>query len=182
MKSRISPLAFLPPVVFLILAALFYYNLGQENARDLPSMMIGREAPTLMNFTDLRDDPAFTDADLRAPGVKLVNFWASWCVACRAEHPVFMELQNRGVVLYGIDYKDKPEDGLQYLADRGDPYTKVGADFTGRTAIEWGVYGVPETFIIDGNGKVLMRHIGPVTMSVYENKIKPMMEAADKGE
>ncbi len=177
--AKVSPLAFIPPVIFLGLASLFYFNLGKEGARNLPSTMIGRQAPEL-NIVKLRDDPAPTAADLTAPGVKLVNFWASWCVPCRAEHPFLMEIANSGIKIIGINYKDSNENGRGFLAELGDPFYKVGADLAGRTGIDWGVYGIPETFVVDGTGKILLRNPGPINRRIYEEKILPVIKAAQQ--
>ena len=128
---------------------------------------------------DLGDGPAVTDADLRKPGVKLLNFWASWCEPCRAEHPVLSALQAEGVVIYGINYKDKPQDALKFLGDMGNPYTALGAD-AGPMALDWGVYGVPETYVIDGKGVVVLRLAGPITADNLESMVRPAMAKAAK--
>jgi len=176
--AKISPLAFLPPLIFVGIAGMFYYNLGREGGQDLPSTMIGRDAPALMQITALREDPAPTMADLQADGIKFVNFWASWCGPCRAEHPLLEKMSDDGLTLIGINYKDQPENALKFLSDLGDPFAQIGADRAGRTGLEWGVYGVPETFVIDANGKVLYRHPGPLTQRVLDERIFPAIEAA----
>ena len=176
--AKISPLAFLPPVIFLGIAGLFYFNLGREGGQDLPSTMIGRDAPALMQITTLRTDAAPTMADLQTDGVKFVNFWASWCGPCRAEHPLLQKMSDEGLTLIGINYKDLPDNALKFLSELGDPFAQIGADRTGRTGLEWGVYGVPETFVIDANGKVLYRHPGPLTQRVLDERILPLLKAA----
>lgn len=173
-RSRISPWVAAPPIIFLTLAALFAFGLGREGANDLPSTMIGRDAPKLTT-TQLADIPALTAADLTAGGIKLVNFWASWCGPCRAEHPTLQALADEGIVIHGINYKDQEAKAIAFLGELGNPYTKIGKD-NGRTGLDWGLYGVPETFIIDGNGKVLLRHAGPVTKRVLEEVIRPVLE------
>jgi cytochrome c biogenesis protein CcmG, thiol:disulfide interchange protein DsbE len=115
---------------------------------------------------------------LRAPGVKIVNYWASWCAPCRVEHPHLMALAEEGIPIYGINYKDDPEKALGFLDELGDPYAALGADSTGRTAIDWGVYGVPETYVIDGEGTVVFRLAGPVTSLTLESQVRPAIEAA----
>ncbi|KGB81426.1 thiol:disulfide interchange protein [Rhodovulum sp. NI22] len=167
----------LPPLIFAALAGLFLYGMVREDPDALPSTRIGQQAPA-MTVTPLGDSAPFTDADLQAPGVKLVNFWASWCGPCRAEHPILERLSNEGVTIYGINYKDEPEKALRFLEELGDPYAAIVADGTGRTALEWGVYGVPETFVIDGSGKVILRFAGPMTTQVLEKTIRPAMVAA----
>ena len=176
--AKISPYVAIPPIIFLGLAGLFYFGLTREDASNLPSTMIGRDAPEFINIVDLRDDPAPTAADLTAEGIKFVNFWASWCGPCRAEHPLLEAMADDGMNLIGINYKDLPENALGSHEELGEPSTKIGADNTGRTGLEWGVYGVPETFVIDGDGKVLYRHPGPLTQRVLDERIFPAIEAA----
>jgi cytochrome c biogenesis protein CcmG, thiol:disulfide interchange protein DsbE len=129
-------------------------------------------------ITELQGKQMFDDATLRDGTVKMVNYWASWCAPCRVEHPTLLDLAEQGLPLYGVNYKDDPEKGLAFLAELSDPYTAVGADPKGQMALDWGVYGIPETFIIDGNGTVLLRYAGPMTKSVMEKKIWPALEAA----
>lgn len=167
-----------PPLVFLSLFGLFYIAMGRENADNLPSTMIGREAPAL-TLTQLGDFPLLSPEDLSAPRVKLVNFWASWCSGCRLEHPILVKMAEAGGIIYGVDYKDNK--GLTYLTEGGNPYVTVSEDKLGRTAIDWGVYGIPETFVVDANGIVTHRHIGAITDDVMENIIMPEMAAAAAG-
>lgn len=171
-----KPLMLLPPLFFAGLAAMFY--LGMQNGdQPLPSTMVGRSAPSLQGVA-LADLPLATDADLRAPGVKLVNFWASWCQPCRAEHPMLTALQAQGVTVIGMNYKDKPGDALGFLSEMGNPYSKIGVDASGRLGIDWGIYGVPETFVIDGKGKVIARLAGPITETTLAQTIEPAMAEA----
>lgn len=176
-KGRISPLAILPPLIFVGLAVMFLWGMNREDPTALPSTREGHPAPAL-TVVPLGDLKPFGPEDLRDGQVKLVNFWASWCVACRAEHEQLMRLSEEGVMIYGIDYKDEPAKGLGYLARYGNPYARTVADPTGRTGIEWGLYGVPETFVIDGKGIVIKRFAGPITPSVLENIIRPAMQRA----
>ncbi|MGB8812473.1 MAG: DsbE family thiol:disulfide interchange protein [Paracoccaceae bacterium] len=169
-------LMFAPPVVFAGLAAVFWIGMGREDPNGLPSTMIGREAPAVV-VTALGDGAPFGDVDLRKPGVKLVNYWASWCAPCRAEHPMLEALAAEGVTILGVNYKDKPENALGFLAELGNPYAALGAD-EGRMALDWGVYGVPETYVIDGDGKILARIAGPITESTLESMIRPALVAA----
>jgi len=175
--AKINPAFLLPPAIFLGLAVTFYFGLMRENPNGLPSVFLGKPVPTI-NLTDLRSDPAPTNDDLMADGVKLVNYWASWCGPCRTEHPNLMTMQENGISIIGINYKDNPANALRFLDELGDPFIKVGADFTGRTAIEWGVTAVPETFVIDGYGQIVLRYPGPITRSVYEKHILPAIAEA----
>lgn len=177
MKARNLLLA-IPPLVFLGFAALFLFGLRRENPGELPSALVGRAAPSLEKTVALRSDPPPAAADLSAPGVKLVNFWASWCGPCRAEHPYLSALAAEGVPIVGINYKDTPENALAFLADLGDPYARIGADPTGRTGLDWGIYGVPETFVIGPDGTILYRFPGPLSPDVIEKRIRPAIAAA----
>jgi cytochrome c biogenesis protein CcmG, thiol:disulfide interchange protein DsbE len=178
MARRLNLLMILPPLIFLLFATAAYLGLRRENPNELPSALVGDPAPPLTETIALRADPAPTDADLRAPGVKLVNFWASWCGPCRVEHPILAELAEDGMTVIGVNYKDDPEKALRFLSELGDPYAKVGADATGRTGLDWGIYGVPETFVIAADGTVLMRHPGPLTEDAVANRLEPAIEAA----
>ena len=175
--ARISPLMAVPVVVFAAFAGLALVGLQRENPDALPSTLTGQQAPAVQ-VTALGDKPVFTDADLRSDGVKLVNYWASWCAPCRVEHPNLEGLADEGVTLYGVNYKDKPANALGFLNDLGDPYTAIGADESARMALDWGVYGVPETYVIDGQGKIVLRFAGPITQRVLENTIRPAIEKA----
>ena len=178
--SRLSRTALMaiPPLVFVAFAAIAFVGLRRENPDELPSALVGRTAPGLARLVALRDDPVPTDADLTAPGVKLVNFWASWCAPCRVEHPLIKALSESGVEVIGINYKDDPKAALRFLGEMGDPYAKVGADESGRTALDWGIYGVPETFVIGPDGKVILRFPGPLDPNTVEDRIRPAIAAA----
>ncbi len=174
MISKISPWVAAPPLLFASLAALFAIGLNREDANGLPSTMIGRNAP-LLTITMLGDLPELTVTDLNTEGLKLVNFWASWCGPCRVEHPTLEAMANEGIVIHGVNYKDQSKNALSFLNSLGNPYTKIGKD-EGRTGIDWGATGVPETFIIDGDGKVLFRHAGPITKRVLKETIRPILQ------
>lgn len=175
--AKLSPLFFLPPVIFAALAGLFVAGMQRENADELPSTFIGQPAPDVP-VTRLGTLAPFDAAALRDGEIKLVNFWASWCAPCRVEHPNLTALQDEGIAIYGVNYKDDPDKALAFLAELGDPYRGVGADVAGRVAFEWGVYGVPETFVLDGDGTVLLRVAGPVTERTLRDRIRPAMAAA----
>jgi cytochrome c biogenesis protein CcmG/thiol:disulfide interchange protein DsbE len=175
---RRNLLLILPPLLFLVFAAIAYVGLVRDNPDELPSALVGKPAPSLERTVALRADPPPTAADLAAPGVKLVNFWASWCAPCRVEHPLLEALAAEGVPVIGINYKDQPENALGFLEELGDPYARIGADPTGRTGLDWGIYGVPETFVIGPDGTVLLRYPGPLTEAELDRRIRPVMEAA----
>lgn len=170
-------LMFLPPIIFAGLAATFYIGMNRDNPDDLPSTYIGQMAPALP-ITPLADLPLLTAPDLKSGSVTLVNFWASWCPPCRAEHPVLQQLAADGVRVAGVNFKDTASDAIAYLADAGNPYLALAYDPQGRTAIDWGVTAPPETFIIDGDGKVLLRFVGPLVGSYYEQTFVPALKAA----
>lgn len=175
--ARVSPMMVLPPAIFAAIAGMFVWGMTREDPDALPSAFQGRQAPAVA-LAPFGDAPPFTDADLRDGKVKLVNFWASWCAPCRAEHPNLALLASEGVAIFGVNYKDKPEAAQGFLAELGNPYARLGADASGRMGIDWGLYGVPETFVIDGEGKVVLRFPGPVTQRVLESDIRPAMERA----
>lgn len=164
-----------PLLLFAAIAALLAVGLTL-NPREVPSPLIGKPVPQFdlppVNGRTL----GLASRDLRGE-VTLVNVFASWCVACRDEHSIFMDLQKRGVVpIHGLNYKDKPDDAARWLAELGDPYMRTGADINGRVGIDWGVYGVPETFLVDREGRIAYKHIGPVTPQVVTEKLLPLIE------
>jgi cytochrome c biogenesis protein CcmG/thiol:disulfide interchange protein DsbE len=177
--TRTNLLLALPPVIFAAFAAVAWIGLRNETAGELPSALVGREAPGFGEAVALRGDPAPDVADLTAPGVKLVNFWASWCAPCRAEHPILEALAAEGLPVIGVNYKDEPEKALKFLAELGDPYAKIAADGSGRTGLDWGIYGVPETFVVDGAGTILMRYPGPLTASAVQRRLRPAIDSAE---
>lgn len=166
----------LPPLVFATLAAVFYWGMGREDPQALPSTLVGREAPAI-GQTTLPGKTQLTDEMLRQPGVKLVNFWASWCPPCRAEHPTIAELA-RTIPVYGVDLKDPESNALAFLRDHGDSYHALATDPRGRTALDWGVTAPPETFILDGQGRILFRFAGPLIREDYTNRFLPQLEKA----
>lgn len=166
-----------PPAIFAGLAALFFIGMQRENPDELPSALVGRPAPAI-EVTPLADKKSFDDSDLRQGEVRLINYWASWCGPCRAEHPNLEALADEGVVIYGVNYKDEPSNALKFLDELGSPYAAMGADRQGRMALNWGVYGVPETYIIDGEGKIVLRFAGPITQRVMDSTIRPAIESA----
>ncbi|MGV6847577.1 MAG: DsbE family thiol:disulfide interchange protein [Marinibacterium sp.] len=178
--AKVSPLMIAPPAIFAAIAALFLLGMNRDNPDALPSTLTGRQAPAVQ-LVDLAGKTGFSDADLRDGTVKLVNFWATWCAPCRVEHPNLEGMAAEGIPIYGVNYKDEPANALRFLADLGDPYARIGADASGRMALDWGVYGVPETYVIDGDGTVILRFAGPITQRVLAETIRPAMAKA-KGE
>ncbi len=175
-------LTLLPVAVFALLAVLFYRGLS-GNPADVPSVLINKPVPafTLSPIAGL-DLPGLADGDLKKGEVTLVNVWASWCVPCREEHPLLMELASRGDLrVVGINYKDDPENARRFLVTLGIPFTAVGADPNGRAAVDWGVYGVPESFLVDGQGTIRMKWIGPLTREALTIQIIPKIEEIRRG-
>lgn len=168
-----------PVLVFAVLAGYFLWGLNPDrNPRILPSAMIDKPAPEFdagpLAGMDL---PGLATADLAGGQVSLVNFFASWCIPCRVEHPLLMALAERGeVAIYGFNYKNKPAEARAWLAQLGNPYSRIGTDQSGRIGIDWGVSGVPETFVIDGAGRIRYRHWGPLDRGALEDKILPLIE------
>lgn len=175
--AKIKPLMLLPPVLFVGLAALFFFGNLREDRDALPSAREGQGAPAVV-LTQLGDGEPFTDATLRDGEVKLLNFWASWCAPCRAEHPLLEDLQAEGIPIYGVNYRDDPGRALAFLDELGNPFEALGADASGRMALDWGLYGVPETYVIAGDGTVILRFAGPLTESIMESRIRPALAQA----
>lgn len=173
----VRPLLLLPPAIFAALAGLFAAGMLREDPSALPSARKGQPAPPVV-LEALGPEPLFDDTTLREDGVKLVNYWASWCAPCRIEHPIMLEIAASGVPLYGVNYKDEEENALGFLAELGNPYTAVGADVNGRMGLDWGLYGVPETYVIDAEGTIRLRFAGPITREIYNKRILPAIEAA----
>jgi cytochrome c biogenesis protein CcmG/thiol:disulfide interchange protein DsbE len=166
-----------PPLVFLAFAALFLVGNFREDRNALPSTLIGREAPPLSLGT-LPGYDGFDNDDLRAGDVTLVNFWASWCPPCRAEHPMLEQIAATGIPIYGVNARDEQDNALGFLSELGNPFAGIGTNLDGRSAIDWGVYGMPETFVVAGDGTILFRYPGEITQSVWENRLRPVIEQA----
>ncbi|MCP5431723.1 MAG: DsbE family thiol:disulfide interchange protein [Alphaproteobacteria bacterium] len=177
-------LVVLPVLLFLAVAAGLFVALRSGDPHVLPSALVGHVVPafSLPPLAGRPADSGLTSDDLKRGEVSLVNVWASWCAPCRVEHPLLMRLAKEGdVALHGISYKDRPEAASQVLQSLGDPFRLVGVDADGRVAIDWGVYGVPETFLVDGAGRILLRHAGEVTPEVLEREFRPAIAAARAG-
>lgn len=173
----------LPVGIFIALAGLFYASLFSGDPATIPSALIGKPVPQfeLAPLKDLKHENAavagFKTADLKKGGMSIVNIWASWCGPCRVEHPFLMYLKAQGKAqIFGVNYKDVPENARRFLGVYGNPYHKVGVDTAGRTSVDWGVYGVPETFVVDGSGKIILKHVGPLTRAIVRDKIEPLLQ------
>ena len=181
----IRPIRLLPLAVFAALAAVlavYLWQVGPGGKRidALPSALVDKPAsPFELKPLEGVNVPGFSAADLKGH-VTLINFFASWCVPCRAEHPALMRLAREGVAVWGVSYKDKPEDARRFLADLGMPYQRLGVDAEGRTFIDFGAYGVPETFIVDAEGRVRFRMPGPITPASEEEKFRAALKQVMK--
>lgn len=173
--SRGKRLRYLAPItVFIVLVAVFGWGLS-HNSRDIPSILIGKPVPQFSLPPVKGRSLGLSSDDLRGE-VSLVNVFASWCVACREEHPLLMKLKTDGALpIHGLNYKDPPDDAARWLNAFGDPYTRTGTDRDGRVGIDWGVYGVPETFVIGKDGRIAYKHIGPLTQEVLDRTILPLI-------
>jgi cytochrome c biogenesis protein CcmG, thiol:disulfide interchange protein DsbE len=161
--------------IFIAVFVLFAVGLNLDPRR-IPSPLIGKPVPEFSLPPVKGRTLGLSTADIKGE-VSLVNVFASWCVACRDEHPVLMQLSRRGIVpIHGLNYKDAPDDAAAWLDSLGDPYTRTGADRDGRVGIEWGVYGVPETFVIDRDGRIAHKHIGAITPKALDEEILPLIE------
>ncbi|MGJ8534312.1 MAG: DsbE family thiol:disulfide interchange protein [Alphaproteobacteria bacterium] len=181
MTSR-RMLAFVPLLIFAGLAALFFIQLSRGGGSNVvPSALIGAAVPQV----ELAALDGLKNSGVQVPGlspdqmkgrVSIVNIWASWCAPCRAEHPILVELsEDERFQVIGINYKDKPSNALRFLGSLGNPYDIVGVDEDGRSSIEWGVYGVPETFIVDADGKIAHKHVGPLSTASMESSFMPAL-------
>jgi len=172
-RRRISGFVLVPLIAFALMV-LFGWGLFR-GGDDLPSALLDKPVPEFALAPVLGREEGLSTQDLIGH-VSLVNVFASWCVPCRAEHPLFMELSATGEVpLYGINYKDPPEQARAWLDELGDPYARIGADINGRAGIEWGVYGVPETYVIAPDGTIAYRHVGPITRAILQETLLPIV-------
>lgn len=179
-RKRFSWAFLLPAALLVVLVVIFSWGLTRD-PRELPSALIGEAVPEFSLPPVQGRSLGLSSADLRGEP-SLVNVFASWCVACRTEHPLLMRLERENAVpIHGLNYKDRPEDAAQWLDSLGDPYTRTGADRDGRVAIDWGVYGVPETFVVSGEGRIVHKHIGPLTPKDLESTILPMIAGLRDG-
>ena len=186
-SPRTSYLRLLPLAVFALIAGVFAYGLTKSDPTKLPSMLLGKDAPrlALVPLEGLQRDGVVTPGiganDLADGKPAVVNFWASWCAPCVAEHPMLVDLvRQTGVRLVGINHKDTAANARRFLGRYGNPFTLVGVDGNGRASIEWGVYGMPETFVLDGKGRVVFKHVGPITPETLQRDLLPAIARAGR--
>lgn len=178
----------IPLIFFLGLAGLFYFGLQSGDPSKLPSALLGKPVPEfkLPPLEGLKENgkqvAAFSNTDLAQGKVSIVNIWASWCIPCRIEHPFLVQLAAlSGAPLFGINYKDGTEGARRFLGRYGNPFVAVGVDSSGSTAIDWGVYGIPETFIVGGDGTILYKHVGPIDGQIIEKQLMPAIKKGRLG-
>jgi cytochrome c biogenesis protein CcmG/thiol:disulfide interchange protein DsbE len=182
--GRRKLITLLPLVLFLALAALFFFRLGSGDPSKIPSALIGRAAPETslprLEGVEFSGKPVTGIApDLFKGQVTLVNVWASWCVPCHDEAPLLMKMAaDARYQIVGINYKDSPDNARRFLGRYGNPFTAIGTDGNGRASIEWGVYGVPETFLVGRDGRIAYKLVGPITAQNLESAVKPAIEKA----
>ena len=173
--------AFIPAVLFAGLAALFYFAIFAGDPSELPSALIGKPVPDFdLPPVEGLETPGLATKDLKTGEMTVVNVWASWCVPCRQEHPLLETLRQRGARLVGLNYKDQPEAARRFLGTLGNPFERVGADRSGQVGIDWGVYGVPETFVVDGEGNIIHKHVGPLAPKDIEETLLPLIEGRSR--
>lgn len=184
-KSKRRLWVFIPLFAFSVVTVMFAVALRNPDPSKLPSALIGRPVPKV-DFVELKGlqgpsgiVPGFTSEDLAKGHVTILNFWSSWCAPCLEEHPLLVDLATTsGAKVYGVNYKDKPEQALRFLSLNGNPFHAVGVDPKGRGAIEWGVYGMPETFIVNGRGEIAYKHVGPLTQENVQKQFLPALKMA----
>jgi cytochrome c biogenesis protein CcmG/thiol:disulfide interchange protein DsbE len=177
--GRVPVLVLVPPLLFAGLAAVFFLGMMRADPDDLPSAFLGKPAPPVTEAV-LPGYDRVTSERLKTGEVVLVNFWASWCPPCRAEHPNLIDLAGQGVRIVGINFADTEADAAAYLRDEGNPFTAVAFDPDRRTAVEWGVAAPPESFLLDGEGRVVFKFIGPLVGDDYRQRFLPALRAAQE--
>jgi cytochrome c biogenesis protein CcmG/thiol:disulfide interchange protein DsbE len=174
-----------PLSVFLVLAVYFAVGLTKD-PKIIPSALIDKPVPEFSlppivtmsrGGTPQEYGKGFSSEDLKKGGISVINVFASWCLPCQTEHPLLTRLAKMNVAkIYGLNFKDSPDKAIKWLKELGDPYDAIGADPKGRVSIDWGVYGIPETFIVDGAGKIRFKYVGPMNDNILENQILPVIE------
>ena len=184
--ARKTLVALVPLIVFLAIAALFFFSLRGGDPARLPSALLGKKAPTfnLPPLEGFSSAGGLSNADLTQGQLTLINVFASWCVPCRDEHPLLVQLSRnaaltaKGMRIAGLAYKDEPANSRKFLNEVGNPYALIGVDKSGRAGIEWGVYGVPETFVVKGDGTIAYKFVGPLNPETLREKLMPEIEKA----
>jgi|SRR5208337_551156 len=185
-KAKTKATLILPLVLVAVMLAFLFAALRSGEPSRLPSALIGKPVPefALPAIPNLLGDygpvPGLSSAAFKTGKPAILNVWASWCAPCVAEHPQLIELSQAGIPIYSINYKDKPEAARRFLSNHGNPFRAIGADESGFTAIDFGVYGVPETFVIDGNGRIAYRFPGPLSPEIVAGTIMPALEKAER--
>jgi cytochrome c biogenesis protein CcmG, thiol:disulfide interchange protein DsbE len=186
LKNKSNTLIFLIPLIIVgMLSVVFLFRLFSGDTTKLPSVLIAKPVPefNLTGIPNLYQNgvvvPGFSSSDLKSGKVSIVNMFASWCPECRQEHDILLKLgKDERINLFGFDYKDEPEKARKFLESFGNPYKAVGVDRKGAAAIDWGLYGVPETFIISGDGYILYKKVGPMSEETLKSEIMPEIEKA----
>ncbi len=178
-KSGFRLWMIVPALGAFAVLAVFMLGLQRDDVQRLPSALIDKPVPDFALPPLRAGEPELSNEALAGKGVKLVNVWASWCGPCRIEHPYLMDIAAEGVTVHGINYKDNPGNAEAFLAELGDPYQLIGTDMNGRAGIEFGVYGVPETFVVNGEGKIVYKNVGPVTSRELPRLLEAIAKASD---
>ena len=178
-KKKMKKIFLFLPITVIILISSFslIYLLQKKDPNKPPSALLNENLPAI-NLVDLfNEEKVLSNFDLKEKFI-LINFFASWCAPCKVEHPLFFNIKKKFPDLYviGIDHKDKKEDALKYLSEEGNPYDYVGVDKKGSVGLEFGVFGLPETFLVNSSGKIIYKYLGPLTKKVFENEIKPLLK------
>ena len=178
-KKKMKKIFLFLPIIVIILISSFslIYLLQKKDPNKPPSALLNENLPAI-NLVDLfNEEKVLSNFDLKEKFI-LINFFSSWCAPCKVEHPIFFNIKKKFPDLYliGIDHKDKKEDALKYLSEEGNPYDYVGVDKKGSVGLEFGVFGLPETFLVNSSGKIIYKYLGPLTKKVFENEIKPLLK------
>ena len=177
------PVYLLPLAIFIVAAAIFAWRLNApEDPHVIPSALIGKPVPKFsLPPLEGRGTQGLSNEDLAKGGVTIINAWGSYCTPCRAESAVLLGLKQRGITIHGLVYKDKPGPARDFLNELGDPFDRLGFDADGRVGIDWGLTGVPETYVVDGKGVIVAKHVGPLDDNIVQSEILPAIQAAQSG-
>ena len=178
-KKKMKKLLLSLPIIVIILISSFslIYLLQKKDSNKPPSALLNENLPEINLVNLFNEEEILSNYDLKEKTI-MINFFASWCAPCKVEHPLFFDIKKKYPNLYliGIDHKDKKEDALIYLGGEGNPYDYVGVDKKGSVGLEFGVFGLPETFLVNSSGKIIYKYLGPLTKKVFENEIKPLLK------